>query len=1346
MNGLVIQLILLLSSSCGYTIATDGYRNRIYVSNDGINDTSRCGSSVIPCSDLSTVLKQLALYNSTVIYLHPGTYELQANNQLKNLSNLAIIGLSTTNDDVIINCSREAGILLSFVDSVTIKSVIFSNCGALQSSTNMDLVAVNRTYVHALVAVYMIFCNNVTMSHVKWINSSGIALTLYNTVGTITIEDCLFSNLYTLEHLSQEGGGGLLIEFTYCVPQSTICHQSNVPSKYTSGAIYSIINTDFVNNTAYRSKIFNRNFFKFSNQNASSYNFGNGGGLSIILKGASNNNHFRIDNCTFCNNVAHYGGGFYIGFFDSSYDNNIEITHSNISENRNPQVQYRSHWDVDANGGGGTILYVSGDNGSNNVTIDGCIFSNNQALSGGGLSVQSVANFLHLKGFLTLRNLNFDSNSAYMGSAIYFFLDNDDSNYSVTIKLRDSNFTNNSPLCYDSVQRTLISLECRGIIYTVTQKLILFGTLNFLGNKDTSIEAHYTHIEVKQNARLLFSNNTSQTHGPAISLYACSYIKVFPETLFIFESNYARLSGGAIYSSHCSGLAQTAILSTNCFITYHNITVHPNDWQTSFIFYNNTEKNNKPNVLYAASLTSCWTSISNYSYRVNFREILCWKTWKYEDNKNCYDSISSGPSYMTLSEANKQSIIPGDVVPHPTIYDGRHNKYEETDLDFEIRIVSNKGTLKRNSLLRTANFTRKNHPKLYYYSNDSDYVGTVVKAVITATGDLQTTVEFTFKNCTWPFEMYSGCCALKIPWLCCTHDENSCGSACDYGSTIHPTRSYCISYNDDDFITGHCPLSYSNMKRFKFSSLPNEQDNFCNLNHTGVLCGQCKDGLSITVNTLRLDCVSCTDDDIVNGWLIIVFLEFLPVTLLVLLIVMFNVQLTKGIVCGFVLYCQLISVNFPGYYYPAWLALPDGTYIGSNEDSFLIGGIYSIPNLNFFFFFAISRSWKVCIAKNLTPLASIAFWYVIAFYPLLLLALFYLWLYLYGRGTKFIVILSIPFHKCLARFWRFFELQPSLTDSIASIYTLCFVQLTAISMQLVDYSTWQSLKYKERSGRVFFYDASLNYFGWPHAFFGLFAMIVLFFVIGIPTLSLLLYQFRWFHYFLRWLKLRHQLFIAVADAFTGQFKDGTMSKFDHRYFAGLYFLFRLASMSFTYIKINVKIILYCETIISTLFAGLIMIFRPYKEDVVNFIEFIIILSLGVMSALCLILEQKGRKVCIYGLIHIPLILLILCIMYFVIKKAKNKLNKKTSVPDITVQETDADSVTIEINVSKNDDFPDRVLNPNKYNERHYRFAPNEPSDEPNVDLPPVVSDGECTRITQCTRDSDYGSTSITPNY
>ena len=131
----------------------------------------------------------------------------------------------------------------------------------------------------------------------------------------------------------------------------------------------------------------------------------------------------------------------------------------------------------------------------------------------------------------------------------------------------------------------------------------------------------------------------------------------------------------------------------------------------------------------------------------------------------------------------------------------------------------------------------------------------------------------------------------------------------------------------------------------------------------------------------------------------------------------------------------------------------------------------SIWNLDFINFLGESYLSKgyysICISCSTTPLGAISFWYLIAFYPLFLLMVFYVCIVLYEKGYRCVVFFIRPVHRVLARFWQMFKIQPSLTHTVASVYTLCFTLLTAVSIKIL-------FPIRHKGKNYFFYDGNKN--------------------------------------------------------------------------------------------------------------------------------------------------------------------------------------------------------------------------------------------------------------------------------
>ena len=1305
---LLLGYIALAMVVLGASTPVNGFDHQIYVSCSSSetigNDTCRPSHDGLHCTTLDQALKELQ-HNSTVVYIKSGICSLNKEVHFQYKTDIAIIGDYKGDTDVVVECSDYAGLSFSYSNNIILKSLGLYHCGAVQISTSRNINITVFEYIHFTSALYMLFCANVTLIDVHLYRSKGVGLVLYNTVGNIIIKSCVFNHSHASPY-KPVGEGGLQIEFSYCIPGNIECPNSGnsqVNSQYSSGAFYTVTNSIFKKNRALAHKTHKQSFtfFKLSNEKSNNFAFGKGGGLSIILKGNAHDNNFSISNCTFHRNYAHYGGGFYVAFHDQSRANRVSITDCNITANENFDI-HNNIWDFDSGGGGGMIVFLSGTNDTNVFQIHDSIFHDNVGLSGGGLAVEAIANFEKLNGSLSLDNLVFQNNSAFLGSAIYFFQDNSNCQFKLVVNISNSSFIDNSPICSKKKARSFASLVCSGIVYSNAQDLQVTGELFFTNNMASALEIHYSRVNVLDGAKLVFQNNTS-IYGGGLALYECSFIEVYPQTQFIFDSNSATTYGGAIYSGPCAQSAQSSILSMKCFISYFNRSIIPNDWDTEFNFTNNVIRtDSSPNSVYASSITSCLWPNSYKTFEIDYNTTFCWNPFHF-DPDNCTDSIDSGPAFLSYSDKSF-AIFPGQAIYSPDVYNGFKRKIKYPPI--RACIDSGPASLDNSRMKKCMRFPLKGVLHVYQYdSSDLVISDTIYLTTKTVTPEsLQSTFKITFKNCSWPFQFDTKQCSFLLPSICCS---DGCDEQCGIGSVIYPDEGYCIYYNNDlDLIVGHCPFAYSNKPKFVFSYSNKSFSKLqvCANNRTGPLCGQCDKGLGIPINSVYFECKDCHGNIILKSWFIFILLELLPLTVMVVIILVFNIRLTDGFFAGLVLYAQIVSVDFQGWYYPAWLTVQQDTSFKGDYLTYISTSPYSILNLNFLWMVGPSWSNPICLTSDMGPLSVFTTWYCIAFYPFFLLLLLLVLQTLYDNGSSCVFIVFKRFRKMLARFQQFLKIQPSLTDFAASIYVLSFAQFVSLSYKMLHFSTWQSMTNENLKGRVFLYDASLNYFGWPHAFFGIFAFTILFFIILLPTLFLSLYQFKWFHQFLTLCKLRYQFLVSFGDVFSGSLKNGTgNSKLDFRSFAGFYLVFRIIAMTFYYITNDPKIVLYCETCLSFLFAGFIMIFRPYKKKIVNFAEFTIFSILGLMSALCLSQGQEGRDICVVAIMHIPIVLLLVYIVYRIVTKVYQHFKNHHSLQDGNdncSNEESQDSTTT-------DKFPDRVLNPTEYQERHVGFVSSE---------------------------------------
>ena len=518
----------------------------------------------------------------------------------------------------------------------------------------------------------------------------------------------------------------------------------------------------------------------------------------------------------------------------------------------------------------------------------------------------------------------------------------------------------------------------------------------------------------------------------------------------------------------------------------------------------------------------------------------------------------------------------------------------------------------------------------------------------------------------------------------------------------------------------YCPISKVDIYSYvnnKYAST--HYNNTCHDLKTGGLCTYCPPNYSVPINLVNT-CISCDDCKCRTGLLVFIGINILPTTAMILIIIAFNIQLTNGFLNGLVFFSQMLSV-----------AYQEMMMLDATNQKWLYVTPSNIFNLDFVSFLNKSHQ-LLCIAPNMSPLGAVSFWYVIGFYPLLLLLLLYVWIILYDKGFRCVVLITQPLHRCMARFWSMTGIEPSLTNSTASIYILCFTQIAAVSFRILRF---RKLSHSDKSIH-FFYDSNITYFHHEAGYFlaSFTAIVILFVMIILPTLYIQLYPFRWFHKIMDCLHLRKQLLISLGDEFTGPYKNGSENSYDYRFVAGLYLLAKLAILS-QLLAPFYYMIQITQGVCSFLLAITILIFRPFQKNIYNFCEVL-------MLALMLIISIATTEMIFFPGVDIKVsethfllsfifnclafTFLLLCIIYWSFKMTQNCYNYYKQYRGTIHTEEEEDQPILGIN--DGDWTADRIENPQEYNEQHVPFNSNLDEQRPsNAEYPTVATCGSTNR-------------------
>ena len=270
-----------------------------------------------------------------------------------------------------------------------------------------------------------------------------------------------------------------------------------------------------------------------------------------------------------------------------------------------------------------------------------------------------------------------------------------------------------------------------------------------------------------------------------------------------------------------------------------------------------------------------------------------------------------------------------------------------------------------------------------------------------------------------------------------------------------------------------------------------------------------------------------------------------------------------------------------------------------------------------------------------------------------------------------------------------------------------------ISVKLLQYTVVVPVtKNSTEQLTAFYYDANLKYFGRPHAAYGVLAIVCLLVFVVPPVTVLLFYHLKIFQRCLSWCKLDRPGLHALVDAYQGCFKNSATDGVERRYFAGIYFLFRLSIILMIFFssfsKFNAFRLLMAEFSLSLLMAGVLSVLRPYKRighNVIDFVLFLFMASLSATHLIHILINQEPISLTI--LVPLPAFLLICYLTYRLFKWLCCTVRASSSRRHQPIEEVElADKqqpllppTRSEVSLADytpDDLFADRMLNPNGY--------------------------------------------------
>ena len=296
----------------------------------------------------------------------------------------------------------------------------------------------------------------------------------------------------------------------------------------------------------------------------------------------------------------------------------------------------------------------------------------------------------------------------------------------------------------------------------------------------------------------------------------------------------------------------------------------------------------------------------------------------------------------------------------------------------------------------------------------------------------------------------------------------------------------------------HCPFDYCKSGNIKCTF--NETDKQCKHNRSALLCGRCKQGLSLTFATSQ--CTKCSSD--INLLLLLAFA--LAGLALVFFLLIFRITVAAGTLNGLIVYANVLSLN-------------RDILLSTNSSNFLTVFIAWL-NLDF--------GIPLCFYNGMDAYARTWLQFV---FPL------YIWLVI---G---LIILLSNFSQRIAKVFG--------TNPVVVLATLFLLSYTKILRTIITAVSLTFLEYPDQNKAVWLHDANIGYLKGKHIPLFL-AAVFMFLTFFLPyTIVLLLgqcFQARSHMWLFSW--ANSSRLKAFMDAYHAPYKPR------HRYWTGLLLVIR----------------------------------------------------------------------------------------------------------------------------------------------------------------------------------------------
>lgn len=646
-----------------------------------------------------------------------------------------------------------------------------------------------------------------------------------------------------------------------------------------------------------------------------------GTGIGIVMAQSSYGVTVTLDTIAAYGNSALIGANIYVAMYEMVDNSSISIQNSNsvrangglLDFNIFEQSQSASgglHFDYNLPANNsivvrGPVCYNKNRYQEDILSITGSDFSNNVAVLAPGtfLTIRTSASDDHIVRF-RIEGCTYSNNVGTSGVGVYISQQNSFYGRGTSqVIIKDVNFTNNR---YVTPIRNLTLLYTNFQLSTVqlinTENVTLTGC-RFVGNEASGLTAFGSRVTMS--GFVVFRNN-SGIRGGAINLQSSNLI-LTPNTRIEFKDNYAFYQGGAL---NVVGRSDVVL---PCFFQISDPSFRPDPNITLFFQDNYAEE--AGSVLFGGAIDRCIVAVQSSLFVNTSGEIFDFLA-DVGPHSDASSLISSEPQAVcvcvndVMECALRDAMVflpPGATFEFPFVVTGQRSGI--TPSSVYVVITDPDTTLGQFQTLQQV-------AKTCTYLNFTVSTAKSNSTTLTVrTGDLADDGSFEIDIQILPcpdgflLDGSGECICDPVSQL----DDYE--SQCDINTqTVHReggswvNSSYLRSGTYDGvLVLLNCPNRYCLSEATKLDL--SDPDSQCDFNRTGILCGACKPGLSLTLGSSG--CSPCS-----NNYLALLIGYALAGFVLVVVLFLLDFTTTNATFNGIIFYANILQMNQPIFFPP----------------------------------------------------------------------------------------------------------------------------------------------------------------------------------------------------------------------------------------------------------------------------------------------------------------------------------------------------------------------------------------------------------------------------------------------